>query len=360
MKNPVEKIELKELLKTLKKDELMELTYIYPIKGKSKLKKEELINALYEIMISEETIKENTIIIGEAFKKIDEEKDKSNNVLLKIRKLCSIGYGKMTVANDNIKFTVADEADNFVIQDDIEEEILRYSLIKSYILSCIRLYGACELDFLIKLFDEQNPNEKPLDYKELNLQIDRCKKIGLEATRYADCVVSESLLMFEGDIEDLFNQREDKNFYIPTKEDLLKYEDEFYIEKNSQYMELEKFINKVVKDKEMAEGIMEDIAFPLRFHDITIDSAINEFNRRHISFESLKEVEKFAKLYVDLTNNTRCWANRGYTPKEISDNKKLNTIDKLEIGRNDKCPCKSGKKYKKCCMNKEVSYGKNI
>ena len=23
-----------------------------------------------------------------------------------------------------------------------------------------------------------------------------------------------------------------------------------------------------------------------------------------------------------------------------------------KIGRNDSCPCKSGKKYKKCCINK--------
>jgi uncharacterized protein YecA (UPF0149 family) len=25
------------------------------------------------------------------------------------------------------------------------------------------------------------------------------------------------------------------------------------------------------------------------------------------------------------------------------------------IGRNDPCPCGSGKKYKKCCIHKEVS-----
>ena len=25
--------------------------------------------------------------------------------------------------------------------------------------------------------------------------------------------------------------------------------------------------------------------------------------------------------------------------------------DKLDIGRNSKCPCDSGKKYKKCCIN---------
>ncbi|MFC4618909.1 SEC-C metal-binding domain-containing protein [Camelliibacillus cellulosilyticus] len=28
----------------------------------------------------------------------------------------------------------------------------------------------------------------------------------------------------------------------------------------------------------------------------------------------------------------------------------------MKIGRNDPCPCGSGKKYKKCCMNKDVSY----
>ena len=26
--------------------------------------------------------------------------------------------------------------------------------------------------------------------------------------------------------------------------------------------------------------------------------------------------------------------------------------DKFDIKRNDRCPCESGKKYKKCCINK--------
>ncbi len=25
---------------------------------------------------------------------------------------------------------------------------------------------------------------------------------------------------------------------------------------------------------------------------------------------------------------------------------------KIEVGRNDPCPCGSGKKYKRCCLNK--------
>ena len=30
----------------------------------------------------------------------------------------------------------------------------------------------------------------------------------------------------------------------------------------------------------------------------------------------------------------------------------------IKIGRNEKCPCSSGKKYKKCCLNKKHFYTK--
>ena len=35
------------------------------------------------------------------------------------------------------------------------------------------------------------------------------------------------------------------------------------------------------------------------------------------------------------------------------ENKPKEGIDYSGIGRNDKCPCGSGKKYKNCCMPKE-------
>lgn len=31
----------------------------------------------------------------------------------------------------------------------------------------------------------------------------------------------------------------------------------------------------------------------------------------------------------------------------------------MEIGRNDPCPCGSGKKYKKCCLGKDEQLGVN-
>ena len=33
--------------------------------------------------------------------------------------------------------------------------------------------------------------------------------------------------------------------------------------------------------------------------------------------------------------------------------KKQSTAKKIKVGRNDKCPCNSGKKFKKCCENNQ-------
>jgi uncharacterized protein YecA (UPF0149 family) len=57
---------------------------------------------------------------------------------------------------------------------------------------------------------------------------------------------------------------------------------------------------------------------------------------------------------IKFYNNTRMWENNGHTPNEIRRLSNLNK-PKKKIGRNDPCPCGSGKKYKKCCMNKENS-----
>lgn len=97
------------------------------------------------------------------------------------------------------------------------------------------------------------------------------------------------------------------------------------------------------------------------------------FNRNEISFKSEKQVSEVMELVMKLANNTRLWENNGHTPNEIfekmekpnlrplpkerlpcfmnfedmdSANKK---IGPKKVGRNEPCPCDSGKKYKKCC-----------
>lgn len=58
----------------------------------------------------------------------------------------------------------------------------------------------------------------------------------------------------------------------------------------------------------------------------------------------LKKQNNLYKELKSVIKNTRMWMLNGYKPIELN-----NIAKKEKIGRNEKCPCGSGKKYKQCC-----------
>ncbi|WP_367752776.1 SEC-C metal-binding domain-containing protein [Ammoniphilus sp. 3BR4] len=81
-----------------------------------------------------------------------------------------------------------------------------------------------------------------------------------------------------------------------------------------------------------------------------------------LKLEKLEQVQHLVDRLVALMNNTRQWILKGYTPKELASRERKSlrplpedggkVIDfrtKQKVGRNDPCPCGSGKKFKKCC-----------
>lgn len=92
---------------------------------------------------------------------------------------------------------------------------------------------------------------------------------------------------------------------------------------------------------------------------------------------SEKDFNDFPSIYMELNNNLHLWANYGTPPSQLAkrgikssqlrdsvtavnvksphiipfpDNDVFNQTNTFnKVGRNDPCPCGSGKKYKKCC-----------
>lgn len=58
----------------------------------------------------------------------------------------------------------------------------------------------------------------------------------------------------------------------------------------------------------------------------------------------LKKQNNLYKELKGVIKNTRMWMLNGYKPIELN-----SIVKKEKIGRNEKCPCGSGKKYKQCC-----------
>ena len=152
---------------------------------------------------------------------------------------------------------------------------------------------------------------------------------------------------------------------------------------------------KLRKSKSQAEDLAADCYTIITCEDkADIMGEIADMLERMKMPMSESHLNEFMGLVYDLNNNTRLPANRGYTPVELSrkyrkhtipeisfgpnirdmlQNGELNASDmarKIEesdlpaqvkaqmilgikpsskVGRNDPCPCGSGKKYKKCC-----------
>lgn len=74
-----------------------------------------------------------------------------------------------------------------------------------------------------------------------------------------------------------------------------------------------------------------------------------------------KNVEALTELLIAFNNTAHLWLLKGHTPDELmggAQAKKNNVVHfvprSAKVGRNDPCPCGSGKKYKKCCLDKDM------
>lgn len=196
-------------------------------------------------------------------------------------------------------------------------------------------------------------------------------------------IVLESLIDFD-DYYGVSDIQRGKPLYIPQKEELLKYADDVYFEHNPQTEALSDFFhNKMGMDFAKADDRVGEcvlcIICAVIPKDDPVDDALSYFDRMNVKFTKLQEAE-FLDLVCDLANNTRLPCNRGFTPNEladrggIGDRKTVSGISAADsgkiydsseiglmeivhksvvtggkVGRNDPCPCGSGKKYKKCC-----------
>jgi hypothetical protein len=202
-----------------------------------------------------------------------------------------------------------------------------------------------------------------------NISIDSAELDNNFVEVFNDYFVHEAIMEFN-DFNEQLEKRAGKPFYIPEQKELLKYKNDGYLEINREYKKLLEYATRHLFDGDewKAEMLVEDIQGYCQ-QNFSMEAIMDLFNQRKVSFKSLEQANEVLKLVMNLANNTRIWENNGHTPNEIFEKFEkpylkplpgkpfnLNNIDQKiggKIGRNDPCPCGSGKKYKKCCLGKE-------
>ena len=206
-------------------------------------------------------------------------------------------------------------------------------LLERYFDAAANLYGIIPLKKLLEIYNMQN---EPID-EEIFLEfadgIDTDHKyfyiIG-EDEMYDDSdptppikrdIVAEYIMIGEEDCELYYKIKEEqfgKKYYIPSKEKLLKFKDEYYYEKTPSFISLRAFFrNQPNLTKEQADELAEDISgMPNPVEDdvdavIRMTDGVNGFH-----FNKTNTME-FERLYLEMYNNTRLHIHCGFTPNEL-------------------------------------------
>ena len=191
------------------------------------------------------------------------------------------------------------------------------------------------------------------------------------------------ILLDESHALEILDDRKGYNLEVPSRETLLnwfedsknpdtddafnahgKYEAEY---KNPFYIKMKDFLEKARGKYEDSDEILADIMFYIK-DGFKITQVIDILDEEYEIMEELspKKAQKFLSIYQELHNSTRLWVNYGSSPNALSgtmspesrffstqtpfdQNQNFpNIIPFPKVGRNDPCPCGSGKKYKHC------------
>ncbi len=207
-------------------------------------------------------------------------------------------------------------------------------------------------------------------------KIDSLEYLGVihSAIRYYDEINMFGATIFHNDVPDIHKViREQRTRakapdYPFTKEQLLLAGSPGHIEKTPEMRKLLQFIQNLysIPDEEVDDIAIEIIQL---INETGDPIEVLKYLEDILEFPGPDFVKPIADLVMNLYNNSRQWDLLGYTPLEFSKSMKvpvdsvlsplvkMNTAlsrpteksASVKTGRNDLCPCGSGKKYKKCC-----------
>lgn len=169
---------------------------------------------------------------------------------------------------------------------------------------------------LIEIYNDQNVERISSDevYEILDNLPDEVAKAFVYSHR--GNFVHDAVVEFD-EFDSLMMSKGNKPYYIPKKEELLKYTDDFYYEITEEYTALLDYVRKnLINDQEKAQELVEEIHGSCQIGG-SIKNVMDNFSRFNVNFRSMEQINEVLMLVSGLSNNIRIWENNGHTPNEI-------------------------------------------
>ena len=193
-----------------------------------------------------------------------------------------------------------------------------------YLMGYISMNGVIEKDFLRKLLKDKH---------NIDVSVKEMDKILKD---YDVNILGKYYCLFDGkdDIKKLYNVKKSLDDYKTLTKDIRDIELDFMEDINNYTND--NWYNDEYKKEEIKVFIWQSLKFGI-YNKEMLDLFTADFK---LGKKDSRLIDDFCKKYK---NKIAVWTLNGYT---LCDK---NQVKSEKIGRNDSCPCGSGKKYKKCC-----------
>ncbi|MEA4922939.1 MAG: SEC-C domain-containing protein [Eubacteriaceae bacterium] len=221
----------------------------------------------------------------------------------------------------------------------------------------VGIYGVAKVDDLIddlkKHYDIVAEKDRVLAALEEQMDLDR----GIYE------IIDDYIVNFEiADDPDWFEYVKSRNETVLRKEyplsTLKKYYNEDYYEETEELKLLKEFFYENCEEIHFNEFMIDSLVAEIYDSLVSgerIDGTISILEDNYVIFE-FDKMDALLQLIMAAKNAAITWGNNGWTPKDLhahfNKEKSGQKKAKKKVGRNDPCPCGSGKKYKYCCMLK--------
>lgn len=337
-----------EKLKAYNMNDLKRLAKTISVKNYSTFKKDDLIKEITAKQKKPETALYAYKYIDEAsfntWKRAAETKNNEAEYSLEeIFGLYIMGYAfEDTEKEDHFYLTdtvielykEVDTGENMEARLEVQR---RLNLIRA----ALHLYGIVSFEQLIHLFkkyyDEDVTSKELVDFLEgspYDISIDEDKaQIVIDDMNYAQY---EMVRKLQGD----------RPYYEPEFGKFIKFSDPNYIDESSNHKKLREWIKKNVDvPKSKHESIYISL-LQLIMRGEKQDEIVKYLMSLNVEFSNVNDQREFFDNIAGIVENTRHFKYRGHKESEL---KTKTIVKEVKVGRNDPCPCGSGKKYKKCC-----------
>lgn len=337
-------------LKTYTVSDLKRIAKTIGVTGFSKLKKDELIEAVISTQQLTKTAEyAYKYIDSQSFQSLKEVSESGTNVLSKPFPLENIfGLYIMGYAFEDEKhegdfyimpliqklFRIVNTEENYEARIEVQRHL-------NLIRAALHLYGIVSFDQVIHLFkkyyDEVVTAEEIVQF--------------LEDSPYETTVdLDKNEIIIDDMNEEQYSMvkklQGSRPYYEPEFAKFIKFSNPNYIDESNAHKRLRTFIETRMSNHKQDT---QPVYIELLEHVMRGKSRkqINEFLTSYgIYFDAPKEESEFFSNVDGIIQNTRHFKYRGFKESEIA----VKTVVKEEkVGRNDPCPCGSGRKYKKCC-----------